>query len=187
MVAAKVLQICDTASESSYDSPCSSIRQDRSLDQEKCLASPTSLSVCTAKLSDCPERTVLSVSFGDVEIRKYRRILGDHPDVSVGPPISLDWDYNTCRRLSLDKYESCRKNRRHGSELIMSNTQRWIIVEHLTDSTHNDIEKCIHEVQKVQCERRKTASRHSNTKLVQSLKNLSLHFKKGKKRPPLCI
>ena len=192
MVVTKAVQICDTASESSYDSPCNSSLYDGSLDQEKSTptrtTSSSSLHMCSINSSDCRTREQQqqqqdqSVSFGDVEIRKYRRILGDHPDVSVGPPISLDWDYNVCRRLSVEKYETCRKKRRHGAELMLSNTRRWIIIENLTDSTHDEIQECIKEVHKVQSERRKTAARHTNPKLVQGLKNLTLHFKKGHKK-----
>jgi hypothetical protein len=29
------------------------------------------------------------VSFGDLEVRKYPVILGDHPECSMGPPVSI--------------------------------------------------------------------------------------------------
>jgi hypothetical protein len=33
-----------------------------------------------------------SVFFAFVQIREHHRILGDHPSVSSGPPISLSWE-----------------------------------------------------------------------------------------------
>lgn len=36
------------------------------------------------------------VSFGDLQMRKYPVILGDHPECTMGPPVSLITEYNQC-------------------------------------------------------------------------------------------
>lgn len=36
----------------------------------------------------------LSVSFGRVSVRRYARALGDHPDCSVGPALTLSWEFS---------------------------------------------------------------------------------------------
>lgn len=33
--------------------------------------------------------TTKNVSFGDLEVRKYPVMLGDHPECSMGPPVSI--------------------------------------------------------------------------------------------------
>lgn len=38
---------------------------------------------------DLPATAQKHVSFGDLEIRKYPVILGDHPDCTMGPPVSF--------------------------------------------------------------------------------------------------
>lgn len=47
-----------------------------------------------------------SVSFADVNIREYERILGDNPSCTSGPPISLGWGYSPEPiKLSVDDFE----------------------------------------------------------------------------------
>ena len=58
------------------------------------------------------------VFFAFVQIREYQRILGDHPCVSSGPPISLGWEVETDELFSLDMYEQ-RRYRRSRNDLIV--------------------------------------------------------------------
>ncbi|CAB9516920.1 expressed unknown protein [Seminavis robusta] len=53
-----------------------------------------------------------SVSFGSIQIREYNRVVGDHPDVQVGPPISIGWDFVEHESKSLDTYEADRPPRK---------------------------------------------------------------------------
>ena len=48
------------------------------------------------------------VFFAFVQIREHLRILGDHPSVSSGPPISLSWDVESNEMFSVDMYENFR-------------------------------------------------------------------------------
>lgn len=45
------------------------------------------------------------VRFGTVTIRQYDQTLGDHPNCSIGPPVTLDWTYQQQEeRPSVDEY-----------------------------------------------------------------------------------
>uniref|UniRef100_A0A7S2A3E3 Uncharacterized protein n=1 Tax=Trieres chinensis TaxID=1514140 RepID=A0A7S2A3E3_TRICV len=53
------------------------------------------------------------VRFHSVEVREYTQCLGDNPSCSVGPPISLDWNYHPHpESYALEDYEDhwrCKK------------------------------------------------------------------------------
>ena len=122
------------------------------------------------------------VSFGDVTVRRYERILGDHPDVSIGPPVSIGWDYYSQKPLSLDKYESKRKQKRTCSEIMLSNSTRRIILKYLTDCTEEDIEKAITDVRKTQLQREKTVSRLGYSKMEEQLESMKKSVRKFLKK-----
>ena len=47
-----------------------------------------------------------TVSFGEIQIREFERIVGDHPDVSDrGPPLAIGWAYYQHDAVPLDEYE----------------------------------------------------------------------------------
>lgn len=45
-----------------------------------------------------------SVRFSSVTIREYPMILGDHPDVTSGPPIAIDWYHEQEQVVSIDHH-----------------------------------------------------------------------------------
>ena len=49
-----------------------------------------------------------SVTFSTVQIRTYNRVVGDHPDCRVGPPVSIGWDYLEQDSQPLGQYENDR-------------------------------------------------------------------------------
>lgn len=51
------------------------------------------------------------VFFAFVHVREHCRILGDHPSVSSGPPISLSWEIESDEMFSVDMYENVRYRR----------------------------------------------------------------------------
>ena len=57
-----------------------------------------------------PSRTTV-VGFGSVHIREFDRIVGDHPDVGQGPPLSIGWDYLELEGMSLDAYEQEKRDK----------------------------------------------------------------------------
>ncbi|KAG7363851.1 hypothetical protein IV203_037052 [Nitzschia inconspicua] len=46
-----------------------------------------------------------SVSFGSVHIRDYERIPGDHPETSLGVPLSLGWAFRERHAVSVHQWE----------------------------------------------------------------------------------
>ena len=50
-----------------------------------------------------------SVRFGSIQIREYERIVGDHPDVKVGPPLGIGWNYVEHEPVDVNSYESSRR------------------------------------------------------------------------------
>ena len=52
------------------------------------------------------------IRFGSVIVREYNQVMGDHPEVKVGPPISLGWLYEERAALPLDDYEESRPKKR---------------------------------------------------------------------------
>jgi hypothetical protein len=45
------------------------------------------------------------VTFHLVHVREYERVVGDHPEVKVGPPISLGWNYVTHSPVMVEAYD----------------------------------------------------------------------------------
>ena len=79
---------------------------------------------------DTPPPKRGSVSFKAIKIREYDQTVGDHPSVSYGPPISLDWNYSEKDEVDLDSYEELRGGRRSLREMQMNyyarkNTLMW--------------------------------------------------------------
>lgn len=71
---------------------------------------------CSSKEgSICSSSKKTSVTFDKIVIRNYHMTLGDNPSCSSGPPIGLDWSYNSVdEELKLDEYETFREGKRLG-------------------------------------------------------------------------
>lgn len=66
--------------------------------------------------------------FGTVTIRRYEQTLGDNPACSLGPPLTLDWDFeqDECTP-TVDDYEA-QIHRRHRNDMMLSYYQRHDIL-----------------------------------------------------------
>jgi len=68
-------------------------------------------SVLTKKTSSseedmkCKKRNVSKLSFSSVTIRSYAMTLGDNPSVTLGPPLTIEWEHFDSLTTSLDDYE----------------------------------------------------------------------------------
>lgn len=73
-----------------------------------------------------PRSHKTKVSFSNVEVRQYERILGDNPAVSCGPPISIGWNYLEERtvRVPIDDYEYYHCGYHDDCEMILSREER---------------------------------------------------------------
>lgn len=102
--------------------------------------------------------TTSRVSFGSIQVREYNRIVGDHPDVKVGPPISIGWDFVEHSAVSLDDYEAT-----HPRKLFvrrLTSITRKNLLEHVFGIPPEEIAAAEKENQKIR--QRSTASSSSS-------------------------
>ena len=83
------------------------------------------------------------VQFGTVEIRDYKRILGDHPCVSIGPPLSIDWDYKENEPRDVDEYEFDRVLSRKSQQEMYLNyyARKHILGQDYTEGDFKQVKK----------------------------------------------
>jgi hypothetical protein len=94
------------------------------------------------------------VSFGDISVREYERIVGDHPDTKVGPPLSIGWAFIEHRPLDLDQYEEVRL--RKGNRRMSSITRKNIL-HNVFQIPEEEIRMAEKEVQRIMKNREKTS------------------------------
>lgn len=93
-----------------------------------------------------------NVSFASVGIREYSQTLGDHPNVSYGPPLSLDWDYNGEIKLDFEVYEAERPPRRSLRGMMQNYYQRRDILSHY-GHTEEELKRSKKRINKAKMER----------------------------------
>jgi hypothetical protein len=94
------------------------------------------------------------VQFGSIEIREYNRIVGDHPDVRVGPPVSIGWEYATRAPVSIDEYETTRPP--YKLFLRMNSITRKNMLNNVFGYSEEEIRSAEKEVQKIRKQREVT-------------------------------
>ena len=60
-----------------------------------------------------------SVSFHQVHVQEYARTIGDHPDVVLGPPLTIDWEPQHHVAHEFESYETARERTRKTSKIDM--------------------------------------------------------------------
>mmetsp|Transcript_25259 Transcript_25259/g.39107 ORF Transcript_25259/g.39107 Transcript_25259/m.39107 type:complete len:293 (+) Transcript_25259:110-988(+) len=102
------------------------------------------------------------VSFDEVEVREYPIRLGDHPDCSAGPPLTIAWDPVRETHYSVNKFESMREPmRRHNTELKLSYLTRKCALMELCYSDA-DLRRAMVEVRDAKQSREQSA-KHSKS------------------------
>ena len=96
------------------------------------------------------------VSFSDVLIRDYDITIGDHPDCSIGPPISLSWDFYQYPSINLEQYEIYRPPRRTRRQLMLNYYQRMYILEQSVVLSKEDVKLAVKNVEKAKLQRKCT-------------------------------
>jgi len=98
----------------------------------------------------------LSVSFQNLTMREYPIILGDNPAGTVGPPLSIDWDYiEPEMTISIDEYEKYRPPRRNGSSMLMPLGTRVATLK-LAKFSRREIVEMSKTCKKIRIERRRS-------------------------------
>lgn len=139
--------------------------------------STDSLVSATASSTVSTASSKKSVKFGNVIIREYNRIPGDHPDTRAGPPITISWEYAEQPAKSLDDYEQNRPTKR--MNLRLSSITRKNILRNVFEVSEGEIEAAEREARKVQKLREKTASQGKVSSVVE---NVFLSMKRKIKR-----
>ena len=111
--------------------------------KSSCLSTrPSMVSLSDASMSDSESReSNRSVKFQSVEIREYNMILGDNPCPLYGPPVTIDWDYDSAPSLSLDQYEDNQPQQRNGQQVFMNSRIRNDILYNSAGHTDDKIQQ----------------------------------------------
>ena len=114
---------------SSILKPKSFIRRSKSLSSISQESIHRSKYNTTEDNDDNAQKHSLHVQFGDVEERMYSLILGDHPNVSSGPPTALSWNYSQNEKTDILTYEAQKPfPRRNMKTLYMSKMHREFLL-----------------------------------------------------------
>ena len=122
-----------------------------------------------------------SVSFSDVTIRHYERILEINPAVTSGAAIGIGWRYNGGGTISVEDWEHRRsRSRRSAHELLLPRQVRDIMLEHELGYSQKEIAKATRIIRKVKDRRRVTVENLSQpgvAKLEQKVEKVSRAIK----------
>jgi hypothetical protein len=102
--------------------------------------------------------TINRVSFGQVTVRHYERIMCDNPATTTGPSIGIGWNYVTKHITDINDFERSRTRApKRGSALVMNRPQREKIIRHL-GYCDKDIAAVVRELNKRRFQRRQTVN-----------------------------
>ena len=99
-------------------------------------------------------------------MRTYDRIVGDHPDVVVGPPLTFSWEYLQADAVDLDEYEENRAPKKR--ILRLSSITRKNLLRNVFEATEEEILGAEKEIQKIKKQRENTVRQSKTTSKVES-------------------
>mmetsp|Transcript_44376 Transcript_44376/g.93197 ORF Transcript_44376/g.93197 Transcript_44376/m.93197 type:complete len:213 (+) Transcript_44376:1-639(+) len=98
-----------------------------------------------------------SVSFTNVSIREYERILGDNPSVTSGPPIGIGWRHAPdLSLLSIDDYEMAKSEPRPSTEFLLDQPSREYMLEEHANISHQEMAAALKAIRKEKAQRLNT-------------------------------
>jgi len=77
------------------------------------------------------EKSERHVRWGDLYVRKFPMIPGDHPDAIGGPPVTIDWKPCKEVQITIDEFEAQRKSRRSSENLRIIWVERRRLLRNL--------------------------------------------------------
>ena len=115
------------------------------------------------------------VRFATIQFRTFDRIVGDHPDVVVGPPLTLSWDYVEEDEVAIDEYESNRPPKKR--ILRLSSITRKNLLRNVFEVPEDEIVGAEKEIQKIRKQREATNKQSkSGAKVEGALKTARKKF-----------
>ena len=100
------------------------------------------------------------VSFDQVNIREYERILGDNPSCTSGPPLSIGWRFSPHQTVfSVDDFEHGKGNMpRYKSAFLVPKAIRERVLKEHAGVSRREMVETVRGIQKQKSQRRKTAA-----------------------------
>lgn len=108
------------------------------------------------------------VRFGSIERREYNRMVGDHPDVRVGPPITFSWEFGELPTITIEDFEKERANRSIKGLRKMSSITRKNMLRNVFEVSEEEILAAEKEVQKIRKQREHSSKQSSTSAVVES-------------------
>lgn len=108
-----------------------------------------------------PSSEKKGVSWGTIEIKTHKAVLGDNPSVSVGPPLGIDWEVLCTQSLALDEYEEHRSERRGSGSLRMPRRERERLLMEDCGYARSDLKEATEQVNKIKQLRISSAKKSS--------------------------
>jgi len=107
------------------------------------------------------QETSPSVQFGSIEIHSHGMILGDHPAVTSGPPVTIEWtSFDTCLVNDVDGWEASRVAvPRKGQELLLPKRLREDVIQRSGRSTPREVAAAVRATGRIRARRQRTAHR----------------------------
>ena len=97
------------------------------------------------------------VSFANVNIREYERVLGDNPSVRSGPPISIGWRYSPSPLImSIEDFETGKGPPRSSAEFCVPKIVRESMLKEHAEVSRPMMAAAVRVIQKDKAQRRKT-------------------------------
>lgn len=98
-----------------------------------------------------------SISFANVDIREYERVLGDNPSVRAGPPLSLGWRYDPHPlSMTIGDYERGKGAPRSSAEYLVPKAVREDILKDHARVSNREMVEAVRTIKKEKAQRRKT-------------------------------
>ena len=136
-----------------------------------CASKTSSMSSSKQKRKKKSSASQRSVTFSEVQVRQYERILCENPACSAGPSIGIGWRFVEQNPLHVDEWEGKNRKGRSQSELLLSRASREKLIRKLGYS-ERDIAAAVRELNKVRALRRQTVNNLGAQKMEEAVESV---------------